>query len=234
MNDLPWANYEGANIVSNVQHIKTGAGHPSRWLHHLMIACGQDTPTKPEGWFHNHSSLISFDGRGLNTTLATSLAYFLSSNTRLTTISGMGDWDVDQVTDFSYMFNGDSALKDISTLRTWVLGNTNSINMEYMFAGTGVTDLLSIAYDKTNNYWNTSHVSNMEGMFQASKLVNQEGIKDWDVSRVENMRYMFRNAVALTTVNLSRWAMRTIVRSSTIPPTSMSMTCSWAAKHSVR
>ena len=122
----------------------------------------------------------------------------------------MGDWDVDQVTDFSYMFNGDSALKDISTLRTWVLGNTNSINMEYMFAGTGVTDLLSIAYDKTNNYWNTSHVSNMEGMFQASKLVNQEGIKDWDVSRVENMRYMFRNAVALTTVNLSRWAMRTI------------------------
>ena len=25
VNDLPWANYEGANIVSNVQHIKTGA-----------------------------------------------------------------------------------------------------------------------------------------------------------------------------------------------------------------
>lgn len=210
VNDLPWANYEGANIVSNVQHIKTGAViHQDGSITYDSLM-GKITPTKPEGWFHNHSSLISFDGRGLNTTLATSLAYFLSSNTRLTTISGMGDWDVDQVTDFSYMFNGDSALKDISTLRTWVLGNTNSINMEYMFAGTGVTDLLSIAYDKTNNYWNTSHVSNMEGMFQASKLVNQEGIKDWDVSRVENMRYMFRNAVALTTVNLSRWAMRTI------------------------
>ena len=210
VNNLPWATYEDASIVSQVQHVKTGAVvHQDGSITYDSLL-GMITPTTPEGWFNNYASLVSFDGSGLNTTLATSLAYFLSNNKRLTTISGMGDWDVDQVVDFSYMFYGDSALKDISTLRTWVLGNSNSINMEYMFAGTGIADLLSLAYDAANNYWNTSHVSNMEGMFQASKLVNQEGISDWDVSRVENMRYMFKNAAALTTVNLSRWAMRTI------------------------
>lgn len=49
----------------------------------------------------------------------------------------------------------------------------------------------------------------MEGMFAGCKeMTTQETIKNWDISRVQTMAGMFRNCAALTTVDLSRWAMK--------------------------
>ena len=207
-NNLPWAKYPGANIVANVEHIKTGAVLHEDGTITFDSLLGQISPTNPEGWFYDHNNLKDFDGAGFDTSQATSLSYFLAGCEKLETISNMGGWDVSGITDFSHMFHGDVKLKDISTLSTWVLKNTpGGVNMAYMFADTGITDPGALATNGT--YWNVGRVDNMEGMFAGCKeMTTQETIKNWDISRVQTMAGMFRNCAALTTVDLSRWAMK--------------------------
>ena len=68
---------------------------------------------------------------------------------------------------------------------------------------------ISATDDKQFNYnlskWNTSKVTNMEGMFyQCSKLTTLD-VSGWDVSKVTNMKEMFFYCDGLTTLNLSGW-----------------------------
>jgi surface protein len=53
--------------------------------------------------------------------------------------------------------------------------------------------------------WDTSNVTNMEGMFSNSTSFNSD-MQDWDTSNVTNMSYMFYNATAFSGGgNISLW-----------------------------
>jgi len=75
--------------------------------------------------------------------------------------------------------------------------NTSKItDMSHVFWGSERNDYSGI------ETWDTSHVSNMEGMFKNSNF--NHPIESWDVSQVENMSGIFENA-ALFNQPLSKW-----------------------------
>ena len=55
--------------------------------------------------------------------------------------------------------------------------------MSYMFVRAN-------SFNQTLNKWDTSNVTNMEGMFWGADAFNQN-INSWDTSKVSNMDYMF-------------------------------------------
>ena len=62
------------------------------------------------------------------------------------------------------------------------------------------TNLVSINF---NNNFDTSEVTNMQGMFQGCTLLSGLNLNDFDTSKVTNMKYMFYDCSSLMDPNLS-------------------------------
>ena len=86
-----------------------------------------------------------------------------------------------------YMFSNIKATKlDLSAFNT-----SKTENMAYMFNGASVTNVNTTG-------WDTSHVTEMYGMFYDCKSLTSLDVGHWDTSAVEHMAYMFHNCSALT------------------------------------
>jgi surface protein len=88
----------------------------------------------------------------------------------------ISSWDVSDVTNMLYMFNGTAFNQPIGD---WDVSNVT--NMQYMFA---VSD-----FNQPIGDWDVSNVTNMIGMFSVSAF--NQPIGDWDVSSVTSMFAMF-------------------------------------------
>jgi surface protein len=127
----------------------------------------------------------------------------------LTSVSGLENWKVSNVTNMAGMFESDQNLTSISSLSNW---NTSSItDMSYLFWNNKkLMDLTPLSN------WNTSRVTNMKGMFHNNvNLEDASAISNWDVSNVEDLSY-FLNVSAdagdkkyssLPVLNISSWNM---------------------------
>jgi len=97
----------------------------------------------------------------------------------------IGDWDVSNVQDLSYLFYQKSNFKaDISK---WNVANAT--NMEGMFG-------YAHSFNGDISKWDVSNVVNMEGMFYFARSFNID-LSDWDVRKVSNMEYMFAGTDSL-------------------------------------
>jgi len=97
----------------------------------------------------------------------------------------IGDWDVSDVQDLSYLFYQKTNFKaDISK---WNVANAT--NMEGMFA-------YARSFNGDISKWDVSNVGNMEGMFYSARSFNID-LSDWNVRKVFNMEFMFAGAAAL-------------------------------------
>jgi len=104
----------------------------------------------------------------------------------------IGNWDTSSVTDMSLMFNdADSFNEDISTWDT-----SNVTDMSFMFNDTD-------SFNEDISTWDTSSVTDMRAMFRNTSLFNQD-ISSWDTSSVTDMRAMFQNA-SLFNQDISSW-----------------------------
>jgi surface protein len=121
----------------------------------------------------------------------------------------IGDWDVRNVTDMSFMF--ERALGFNRSLERWDVSNVT--DMSYMFSNTlafnqpigdwdvgNVTEMgymffRSLAFNQPIGDWNVSNVTDMSCVFNEASSFNQP-LGKWDVSNVTDMSYMFDNAVA--------------------------------------
>ena len=108
----------------------------------------------------------------------------------------IGQWDVSQVTDMSYLFAGITRIFNVEkdeweefneNLNDWNVSNVN--NMTGMFY---YCKFFKSPLDKWNG--NVSNVTNMAYMFAYCKFFNSD-INSWDVSNVTNMEYMFYNCL---------------------------------------
>lgn len=91
----------------------------------------------------------------------------------------IGDWDVSNVTDMSWMFLG--ALSFNRPLDQWDVSHVT--NMNGMFRS-------ATSFNQPLEVWDVSQVTNMSSMFADASRFNQP-LADWDVSRVEDMSAMF-------------------------------------------
>lgn len=93
----------------------------------------------------------------------------------------IGNWDVSNVTDMSFMFYVECGLSQFNQdISHWDVSNV--INMEGMLGG-------SASFAQDLNQWDVSNVTNMARMFVYSSF--NQPINNWDVSNVTNMQSMF-------------------------------------------
>ena len=97
-------------------------------------------------------------------------------------ITGLNNWDVSNVTDMSGMFGGANNFNQ--DLSSWNVSNVTS--MGGMFSG-------ATNFNQNIGSWNVSKVTNMGGMFYGAAYFNQD-ISSWNVSNVTSMSGMFANA----------------------------------------
>ena len=102
----------------------------------------------------------------------------------------LGDWDVSNVEDMSYLFMGYEQCEfeyayeyptNKNSIGKWDVKNVK--NMKYMF-------VFNTFFNADVSDWNVSNVTNMEGLFDLAVSFNQP-LNNWDVSNVTNMRHMF-------------------------------------------
>ncbi|WP_213183265.1 BspA family leucine-rich repeat surface protein, partial [Enterococcus lactis] len=123
-------------------------------------------------------------------------AYLFADLTYLTTMEGMDNFDVSNVTDMNYMFYGAMRLSmlDVSSWDT-----SNVTNMSSMFSGATNLSMLDVSS------WDTSNVTNMGYMFYKATNLSMLDVSSWDTSKVTDMGSMFSRATNLSMLDVSSW-----------------------------
>ncbi|ANZ57722.1 BspA family leucine-rich repeat surface protein [Fructilactobacillus lindneri] len=106
----------------------------------------------------------------------------------LTKITGIEELDTHNVTDMSFMFNGDQLLDNLNVSN---FNTENVINMEAMFKFVYVPNL------NLENF-NTDKVTNMKEMFFTDNLLNSLNLSNFNTRNVTDMTNMLGNTVVLT------------------------------------
>jgi surface protein len=96
----------------------------------------------------------------------------------------IGNWDVSNVTNMSFMFLLDRAFNQ--TIGSWNVSNVTDMNSMFYNA---------TAFNQPIESWNVSNVTNMNSMFWFATSFNQP-IASWDVSNVMEMMGMFWGATS--------------------------------------
>ena len=96
----------------------------------------------------------------------------------------MPEWNVSLVTDMGSLFKGMSYC--VTGVQDKWIGNDGAISRFCAFVGSANPDI---------SKWDTSSVTNMQGMFSGASAFNQD-IGSWNTAQVTNMEYMFSGASA--------------------------------------
>ncbi|EGP5234026.1 BspA family leucine-rich repeat surface protein, partial [Enterococcus faecium] len=123
-------------------------------------------------------------------------AYLFADLTYLTTMEGMDNFDVSNVTDMSYMFSGATRLSMLD-VSSWDTSNVTS--MYSMFYGATNLSMLDVSS------WDTSNVTNMGSMFYGATSLSMLDVSSWDTSNVTGMSSMFYRATNLSMLDVSSW-----------------------------
>jgi len=142
--------------------------------------------TSLSGYFINASK---FNGYINNWDVSTVTTYTQTFSGTSLFNQNIGSWDVSKVTSFGYMFQNAASFNNggSADINNWVVKTTGTVNMEVMFN--------SSPFNQPIGNWNTSAVTNMNGMFTSNRVFNQN-IGAWDVSKVTNLGNMFYSATA--------------------------------------
>nr|MDA3814954.1 BspA family leucine-rich repeat surface protein [Patescibacteria group bacterium] len=127
----------------------------------------------------------------LDLTGTTDMGYAFS-NSGVTTVPNMGNWDTSSVTNMGDLFARGSFNQDIGNWDT-----SNVTNMSAMF-------LYNDSFNQDIGNWNTSNVTSMSRMFGQADAFNQY-IGNWDTSSVTDMFYMFYGANTAFNQDIGNW-----------------------------
>ena len=143
----------------------------------------------------------------LNLTGTFTLKEMFTNCSSLTSIQNVGNWDVSNITDMSYLFSG--CLSFDGNLSNWDVSNVTDMKLMFEFCTSfnnggssaisnwdtsSVTDMESMfstanSFNQPIGSWNVSNVTNMAAMLSTSSF--NQPLSGWDVSNVTNMESMF-------------------------------------------
>ena len=146
-------------------------------------------------WFAQHESITSvvFDASFASCTSITSTAYWFSY-CDMTTITGIGNLNTDNVTDMSGMFRDCSKLTslDLSGFKT-----DNVTDMSLMFMGCRSLTSLDLSS------FNTENVTDMSALFRECTNLTSVILEGLKTDKVTNMARMFMYCRGLTSIDLN-------------------------------
>ena len=159
---------------------------------------------KSPGMFYGCGNLTSIDIDGWDASRLTSMASMFDQCYRLTSLNGIANFDISNVTSLYCAFRDCRGLTSLD-ISQW--DTSNVTNMVATFAWcTGLTSL-----DVSG--WNTSKVTQMGGIVNqtaggtfswCTKLTDID-VTHWDVSQVTTMECMFDNCQNIISLDVSNW-----------------------------
>lgn len=132
-----------------------------------------------------------YDLNFINTNKITNMSYLFTNCEYNFDVS---NWDMSNVTDTNYMFNGCNSFD--CDLSTWDVSNVTY--MSHMFSG------CNNFKGKGLENWNISKAQFMNSMFEDCKKFNCD-LSRWDVSKVKDMKYMFYCCTEFEGKGLDKW-----------------------------
>ena len=142
----------------------------------------------------------SYDIFGVENIVANDLSYMFYGCSSLIYISGISNWNTDNVISMAHLFEKCSKLKNIIDISQWNINKVN--NISYMFSG--CSSLESVP-DISN--WNTNSVKNMREIFSnCSALKSLPDISKWNTQNIHDMSFAFFNCTSLSSLpDISKW-----------------------------
>lgn len=138
-----------------------------------------DKITSLKGLFQNMPNLETINLTGLQTANVTDMSYMFDGDFKLKEIIGIGGLNTSKVTNMSHMFSAMQSLTDDNNQPKGTIANGS---------------LTSLDLSK----WDTSKVTNMSSMFDGQKnLQTLTGLANWNTSNVTDMSRMFANLQSL-------------------------------------
>ena len=126
-------------------------------------------------------------------------------DSKIESLGNIGDFDVSNVTDMSYMFEDCKSLESLGGLESW--NTSNVTDMSYMFE-----DCKSIKSLDGLESWNTGNVTNMSQMFwHCDNLTDISAVRSWTFNETKHGIYtvtaMFRYCGKLSNISyIESWA----------------------------
>ena len=158
--------------------------------------------TSMQNTFNSATKLSSLTGvSDWNVSNVTSMVAAFHSTQSLTSLTGLENWDVQKVTNMSNIFNEQDSTNvlDISALSNWKTSSLQNLNTA--FANNNFTNLHGL------ENWDVSHVTNMGKIFMGNdKLIDLSALANWDTSNVTDLSMIFNLNSSLATLNgLENW-----------------------------
>ncbi len=149
--------------------------------------------------FQNDVNLTSLDANSLDTSSVTSMQNTFSGATKLSSLTGISDWDVSNVTNMSLLFQNATGLTSLTGLENWDVQKVT--NMTRIFNNVNkVTDLSPLSN------WKTDSLQNLNTAFANNSFTNLQGLENWNVSHVTDMGVIFMSDANLTDISaLANW-----------------------------
>ena len=160
----------------------------------------------------------------IDASCTTNIESILCNDTSLNDLSGLKEWNTENITNLNSTFYGLS-ITSLEALRNWDVSNVKS--MRNTFLNTSLENLnglenwnVSKVESMDNTFWfsrnlsniealsnwDTSKVTSMSGMFTSTNLTNLNALAKWDVSNVTSFYQMFRRITNLNDVNaINSW-----------------------------
>lgn len=146
--------------------------------------------------FSNCPALTKLDVTGWDMSKVTDMGYMFYNGGALKTITGIGDWAVGNVTTFSNMFAFCTSLNNLD-VSAW---NTSSAkNLSYMFYKDAAISKLDVSA------WDTSNVTTIQCIFDWCQAVTSLDVAKWDTSNMTDISYAFANCSVLTGLDIAKW-----------------------------
>lgn len=222
--------FEGASVdevYTNLDSIASEDGSDIPWKSHVATLQTVETvdevaPTNTAYWFYQGGNLTTCNLSKLNTSNVTSMYAMFAGCSKLTSITGIENFDTSNVTTLGSTFALCQALTSLD-LSNW---NTNKVTVLYgtfnscyaltsldvsTWDTSNVTNMSSVFYDcktlphvDTSN-WNTSKVTTMANMFSRCNKLEEVQVSNFDTSNVTDLSTMFNGCQLVTEIPCSNW-----------------------------
>ena len=163
---------------------------------------------------------IKYDS--VDTSKVTSANSVFRDMAKLSSVTGLENWDTGKITDIRNIFRGCSALTSLD-LSKW--DTSNVTDMGCAFYGCTALNNLNIGIWNTSKVtaidcllyncsslpsidisnWNTGNVTNMNQVFSGCSGLTTLDIGGWNTSKVTTMRFLFSGCSKLSRLALTQW-----------------------------
>lgn len=186
------ADFEQAGKSINNLQVSISNDLIKSWKHAATIAFSKTDDKKVKLASNNlnntfqSNTLTNLDANNLDTSSVTSMQNTFNSATKLSSLTGVSDWNVSNVTSMVAAFHSTQSLTSLTGLENWDVQKVT--NMSNIFNEQGSTNVLDIS---ALSNWKTSSLQNLNTAFANNNFTNLHGLENWDVSHVTNMGKIF-------------------------------------------